>query len=434
MTAVLCSLAATAAVPGAAAVPRTSAASGASSASEAPGYAFAEGDRSVVGAAGTADAERLDPGETYRSTLPKSGKAYYRLELDATSSTYAAATAVPAPDASIAAVDGIRVSVQDSDGHACSYDSAIFGAARSPRPVTAWGAREVSPARTLCREPGTYYLVVERLGTAATAPRAWDLELAVFSESRPEKAGATRAPEVWNSASPAPLGDEPRERRGGAGFGSATAVGQGVWRADIVPGQTLFYKVPVDWGRQLYATADLGSASGGSGYAVGALVLSLYNPVRAQVEDVGVSYDGTQKSAALAPVPPVRYANRYDAGDAVGAMRFAGSYYLVVHLAAQVADRFGTGPFGLTLRVRVAGAGEAGPGYAGRSAPQGVFEVTAQDRAAAEGGAGRDTAMAALAAGGIGMGSVLLLGLGVWTAAARRKDAQTRARAQNPTA
>ncbi|MGX1544110.1 hypothetical protein [Streptomyces adustus] len=430
----MCCVAATAAAPGAAAATRTSAASAASSASAAPGYAFAEGARSVVGAAGTSDAGRLDPGETYRSTLPKSGKAYYRLELDDTSSAYASATAVPAPDASIAAVDGIRVSVQDSDGHACSYDSAIFGAARSPRPVTAWGAREVSPAKALCREPGTYYLVVERLGTKDIAPEAWDLELAVFSEPGLEKTGATRAPEVWNSASPAPLGEEPRERQGGAGFGSATAVGQGVWRADIVPGQTLFYKVPVDWGRQLYATADLGSASGGSGYAVGALVLSLYNPVRAQVEDVGVSYDGTQKSAALAPVPPVRYVNRYDVTDAVGAMRFAGSYYLVVHLAAQVADRFGAGPFGLTLRVRVGGAGEAGPGYAGRSAPQGVFEVTAQDRAAADGDAGRSTAMTALAAGGIGTGSVLLLGLGVWTAAARRRDAQTRVSAQNPTA
>lgn len=425
-------MSAVAAVPGAAAATRTSSASSASSAS--PGYAFADGDRTVVGAGGTADAGRLDAGETYRSTLGESGKTYYRLELDDTSSVYASATAVPAPDASIGAVDGIRVSVQDSDGHACSYDSATFGAARSPRPVTAWGAREVSPAKALCRQPGTYYLLVERLGTTDTAPGVWDLELAVFSEPRPEKAGATRAPEVWNSTSPAPLADEPHERQGGAGFGSATAVDQGVWRSDIVPGQTLFYKVPVDWGQQLYATADLGSASGGSGYAVGALVLSLHNPVRAQVEDVGVSYDGKQKSAALAPVPPVRYVNRYDPTDAVGAVRFAGSYYLVVHLAAQVADRFGAGPFGLTLRVRVGGAGEAGPGYAGRSAPQGVFEVTERDRAAADGAPGRSTAMAALAAGGIGTGSVLLLGLGLWTAAARRRDAQTRASAQNPTA
>ncbi|MFF4832408.1 hypothetical protein [Streptomyces sp. NPDC001315] len=415
-----------------------SAGSASASSASASGYAFAADARTVTGATSTADAARLDPGETYRSTLPRSGKVYYRLELDATSSAYASATAVPAPDAAISAVDGIRVSVQDSDSHSCSYDSAIFGAARSPHPIAAWGAREVSPAKTLCQEAGTYYVVVERIGTTGSSPQDWGLELAAFSEPPLEKAGATSAPEAWSSASPAPLADEPEGRKGGAGFDTATTVEQGAWRSDIAPGQTLFYKVPVHWGRQLYATADLGSASKGSGYAVGALVLSLYNPVRAHVEDVGTNYDGSQKSATLAPLPPVRYANRYDVADAVSTMRFAGSYYLVVHLAAQVADRFGEGPFGLTLRVGVGGAGEPGPGYAGQSLPRGVFDVTAGDRAASGGAAGGDTVMKAVAVGGIGTGSVLLLVLGMWTATARRRAAreiaQMRVNAQKPTA
>lgn len=58
-------------------------------------------------------------------------------------------------------------------------------------------------------------------------------------------------------------------------------------------------------------------------------------------------------------------------------MRFAGSYYLVVHLAAQVADGFGEGPFGLTLRVRVAGTARSGPAYTGRPTPSDVFTVPA---------------------------------------------------------
>lgn len=410
------------------------AAPAAASAASAPGYAFAADARTVPGATSTTDAARLDPGRTYRSALPGSGKIYYRLELDATSNAYVAATAVPAPDAGIASVDGIRVTVQDADSHTCSSDSTIFGASRSPHPLAAWGAREASPATTLCRRAGTYYVVVERLGTAGSGPRDWDLELAAFAEPRLARTGASRAPEVWNSASPEPLGDDPQNRAGGAGFGTATTVRQGVWRADIVPGQTLFYRVPVDWGRQLYATADLGSASEGSGYAVGALVMSLYNPVRAHVEDAATNYDGSQKSVALAPVPPVRYANRYDLTDAVSTMRFAGSYYLVVHLAAQVAEPFGAGPFGLTLRVRVGGAGESAPGYAGQSAPRGVFDVTAADRAAGDGSGGADTALRAVAVGGIGTGSVLLLVLGVWTVTARRRDAQMRVNAQNPTA
>ncbi|WP_037674904.1 hypothetical protein [Streptomyces griseus] len=399
-------------------------------------YAFADDARTVRAATSTTDAEHLEPGSTYRSTLPGSGKIYYRLELDATSNAYVSATAVPRPGTTVAATDGLKVTVQDADSHTCSIESQSLGAARSPHPIAAWGAREVAPDKSLCQGAGTYYVVVERLDSPGASSEDWDLELLPVSEPPLRQAGRTDAPEAWDSAPPAPLSGEPVKRPGGAGFASATPVGQGVWQGDIQPGQTLFYAVPVDWGRQLHATAELGSTREGNGYAVAALEMSLYNPVRAHVEDVGVGYDGRQKSASLAPVPPVTYANRHAVGDQVGGMRFAGSYYLVVHLAAQVADRFGDGPFGLTLRVRLGGARASGPDYAGQPVPRDAFEVTAQERlAAAEGGtAGNDTAMRALAAGGIGTGTALLVLLAVWTATARRRtSAQTRVSAQNPT-
>ncbi len=79
----------------------------------------------------------------------------------------------------------------------------------------------------------------------------------------------------------------------------------------------------------------------------------------------------------------------------------------------------------MTLRVRVDGTAQAGPAYAGESAPKDVFEVTDEEReAAAEGvAAGDDTVMRAVAVGGIGTGSALLVGLGVWTLVARRRPA-----------
>ncbi|MFE1024712.1 hypothetical protein ACFW5I_09120 [Streptomyces sp. NPDC058818] len=392
-----------------------------------PGYAFAEDARRIEGASGTSDAVRLEPGATYRSSLPRSGTLYYRLELDAASDAYVSVTAVPGPDGEVTAVDGIRVSVQDAEGGSCSSDSATFGAARSLRPVTARGIREIAPGETRCQDPGTYYVTVERSRPQDSPPGAWDLELTAVSEPRPERAGATTAPDAWDSASPAPLTGAPERRPGGSGFAHATPVGQGVWRDGIRPGQTLFYKVPVDWGRQLYATAELGSSGDGSGYATSALHLALHNPVRGEVDDAARGYTGRPTSVALAPLPPVAYANRYATDAQAGAMRFAGSYYLVVHLAAQVADDFGDGPFGLTLRVRLGGAARTGPEYAGEPEPKGVFEVSAQDREAAPegGGGGDDLAMKAVAVGGIGTGSLLLVGLGVWTAAARRGPGRT---------
>ncbi|MET9678972.1 hypothetical protein [Streptomyces coeruleorubidus] len=412
-------------VPGQAAL----AAAGASGTAVSPSpYAFADDARSIEGARSTADAVRLTPGTAYKSSLPSSGKVSYRLQLDATSNAYVSVTAAPSPGSTVSLIDGLRVSVQDSDGTPCSSDTANFGAARSPHPIAAWGRREISPTTSLCREAGTYYVFVERVDPKGegSSPDAWDLELFATTEPRTAKTGPTRAPEVWNSASPQPLQGEGEDRRGGAGFAAATPLDQGVWRDDIRPGQTLFYEVPVDWGQQLQVTANLGSsASGGTGYTTDALDLALYNPARGPVAHVGVGYNGDQKSGSLPPLPPVEHANRHAVIGQVGAMRFAGSYYLVAHLSESVADSFGDGPFGMTLRVRVSGAAQGGPDYVGESRPKGVFEVSDEDReAAAEGvAAGDDTAMRVVAVGGIGTGSALLVGLGMWTVMARRRSA-----------
>ncbi|MFE0509262.1 hypothetical protein [Streptomyces sp. NPDC058964] len=418
---------------------------GSAVAAGAPGggtYAFAEDAHTVDGAKSTTDAVRLDPGKIYRSSITEGAELSYRLELDATTTAYVPVTVVPPADATVSATDGIRVSVQDADGTPCSYTSARFGAGLSPRPVTALGIREAG--KTLCQEAGTYYVLVQRLdatGSAgSTSPGAWGLEMAPVTEPRTTRAESTDAPEAWDSASPEAVTGDPGRRTGGAGFATARALETGVWRTSIAPGQTLFYKVPVDWGQQLYATAELGSSTSRGGYVSGALDLSLHNPVRGRVDDVARGYTGSQLTAAVAPLPPVEYRNRYAVRDDMRAMRFAGSYYLVVHLSGHMTDTFGKGPFGLTLRVRVAGTAHEGPAYAGTPGQHRLFEVTPQDReAAASGGTGGagggNPTMKAVAAGGIGTGTALLLLLAVWTVAARRRaGTQTRASAQKPTA
>jgi hypothetical protein len=419
--------------------------SGSAVAAGTPGgsaYDFAPGDRDVVGARSTTGAVALEPGRTYHSSIAQGAKLSYRLELDATTTAYVPVTLVPPANATVTASDGIRVSLQDADGTPCSYASARFGGGLSPRPVTALGVRE--SGKTLCKGAGIYYLLVERLDATGSgntvSPGAWDLELAPVTEPRLERAGATTAPEVWNSASPEALAGDPRSRGGGAGFATARGLEQGVWQTGIEPGQTLFYKVPVDWGQQLYATAELGSSSSDGGYVNGALDLAVHNPVRGRVDDVARGYTGSQTTATVSPLPPVEYRNRYAVAEDVRGMRFAGFYYLVVHLSAKTADTFGKGPYGLTLRVRVSGTAHSGPGYAGPPAQHKLFEVTRQDRRAAAAGAagesgGGDPAMRALAVAGLGTGTALLILLGVWTVVARRRaGAQIRVSAQKPTA
>jgi hypothetical protein len=452
---------AAAAVPGTVDARTTGQDAGAAADGTSGPYAFAEDATAVKGAADTTDSVRLAPGRTYKSSIGaagREGRLYYRLELDATSTAYVAVTAVPRPGATVSYSDGLKVSLQDGNSRDCSFSGTVhFGATRSPHPITAWASRETGARQYACRTTGTYYVVVERTGAGAVgttggaagssaAPPSsllpWDLELSAVSEPGLKTAsGSTSAPEVWNSASPDALTGTARSRSGGAGFSRAALLSEGVWKDAIRPGQTRFYKVPVDWGQRFYATADLGSSGSGDGYVGTALVMSLYNPVRGFVVDVGSGYDGSQRSAALTPLPPVAYENRYALNDHVSGMRFAGSYYLVVHLAAQVADGFGEGPFGLTLRVRVAGTARSGPAYTGRPTPSDVFTVPAggsgrttdaagDDSGASgsvgtggggSGGAGRSGTMKLVAAGGIGAGSLLMLTLGTWTLVARRR-------------
>lgn len=415
-------------------------------------YAYTPGAHPIGGATTTADAAALEPGTTYKSSIRQGDKVYYRLDLDATTTTYTSVTAVPPAGAAVSATDGIKVSVQDASGGSCSFASASFGAGDSPHPVTALASREVSPAKTLCRTAGTYYVVVERRDASGSSPDAWGLELWPVSEPPLKAASAspgtgTTTPAPWDSSSPAPVTGEARPRAGGAGYSGARALGRGVWRVGVRPGQTLFYKIPVDWGQQVSAQAELNDSTGGHGYVSGALDLALSNPARGPVTDAALGYSGARKAVALEPLPPVGYGNREAVLDQVSGMRFAGSYYLVVHLGTRMADSFGTGPFEVTLRVGLRGSPRSGPPYDGAPVPSGVFEVSARDREAAAAGAagtgavstgtdgtaahggGRTTAV--LAVGGIGGGTALLLGLGVWTALARRRAA---ARSSRPEA
>ncbi|OAH11850.1 hypothetical protein [Streptomyces jeddahensis] len=403
----------------------------AASASAATGtprsYAFDDDAARVEGASSNTDAEKLQAGSTYRSSLPRGDvKLYYRLQLDATSNAYVSVTAVPSPTAKVMYADGIKVSLEDGDGRTCSYNEEHFGAAESARPIAAWASRTIGPTESYCQEAAAYYVVVERTGTSPSTQEDWDLELQYVSEPALKQTGSTVPPEVWDSASPQPLDGEPEERKGGAGFSEARGLTQGVWKDDIEAGETLFYRVPVDWGQQLFATAELGSARGGTGYVGNALVTALYNPVRGFVVDTSTGYDGEQKSETLYPLPPVAYKNRYDTDDRVSGMRFAGWYYLVVHLNPEIADEYGEGSFGLTLRVTVRGAAQAEPEYAGSPQPADAFSVTDRDKDAAASGeteaeAERGDTMKLVAACSLGTGVALVLFLVGWTVVARRR-------------
>ncbi|QKW07775.1 hypothetical protein HUT18_16680 [Streptomyces sp. NA04227] len=447
-------------------------------------YVFAQGAPTVPGADGPDGARPLEAGGTYRSSLGPGAKAYYRVELDASSSTYISATALPPLGTELDYADGIRVSLQTDKGFDCSYERSRFGSLSSPRPLAATASRLIGPNEGTCQRAGTYYVMVERTGASA---EAWDLELQYASEPAlrgkapsPPATSAPASPEA--SASPSAATGTPRPRKGGTGFNDARALESGAWSDRITPGATLFYRVPVEWGQRLGAGASLapsdeepgsgtgsatgsgtgassgagsgspsGSGAGGAGgtgdYVSSALELALYNPVRGTVDRTDTSYNGTPKEASLAPLPPVAYGNRFAAAnEEMTGARFAGWYYLAVHLNSEVAGLTGGKPLDLTLRLSVTGQPQEGPEYAGVPRPAGTFGVTAEDQEEAANGSSADsgadgrttddgktlstTAATAVAAGGLGTGTLLVAVLALWTLVARRAAARAERREQ----
>ncbi|MFF2780446.1 hypothetical protein ACFVU3_36775 [Streptomyces sp. NPDC058052] len=390
-----------------------------------PPYAFDPAAQRVQGAASSADAAPLEPGRTYRDTLKKDGKVYYRLNLDTTKNSYVSAVAVPKPGGKAAYGDGFRIAIQDGSGSECGYQEVNFAAGDYVRPLTGYARRIVHPDVSGCQDAGTYYVLVERESDAASTPDDWELEIQHVNEPLLSKIGPDKLPESWPSGTPAPPAGGPRERQGGAGFHTAVSLQDGEWRADVRPGQTLFWRVPVDWGQQLFATAELGSSAAGDELVSNALALGLDNPARGFVDLQTLSYSGKPATTALAPQRPVAHENRSSYETATSGMRFAGWYYLTATLSPEIAQEYGDEPLPLTLRVTVRGEKKPGPGYAG---DPGVFQVTDDDRqAAANGATGAEAAkggtMVVLAAGGLGLGTVLLVGLGAWTLLARRRAA-----------
>ncbi|MEU2247602.1 hypothetical protein [Streptomyces sp. NPDC019224] len=394
-------------------------------------YTFDPDAQSIAGEDISAEAAELKPDVVYKSAISGKQKLYYRLNLDAKANAYVSAVVVPKGGGKVTYGDGVTVSIRDSSDDECSSQNALFGSAQYPRPIAAYASRVVSED-SLCQEAGTYYLLVERESKETSDQGEWDLELRYVSE--PELAhassGPTEAPTVWPSASPPPpTRAEDNTRHGGAGYYDATSLESGEWKDRIEPGQTLFYRIPVDWGQQIFATAGLSnSTSAKNPYVSSALAVSLDNPAMGHVDEVSpMSYAGKPSSVSFDPLPPVAYENRYDSSDDVSAMRFAGWYYLSVSLSPAVAEAYGAKPITLTLQISVKGEAGKTP-YKGDA---GIFAVTQGDKdAAREGQSGAQAAAGAdngtmklVAAAGIGAGTVLVLWMGVWTLTARRRAA-----------
>ncbi|WP_069813579.1 hypothetical protein [Streptomyces sp. TP-A0874] len=403
---------------------------------EPPAYRTAEGAESVRGADNSADADELKPG-LYTDSIGPGEERYYSVTLDAESSAFLSAVAVPEPGGKVSYGDGIEVVLQDTDGQTCERGSRSFGSVSQPHPIATYASRTIEK-NGRCQEAGPYNVILKRQTAATSDPGRWRVEIRYMSEPG-VTGGSLRAPSKggWSTEPPPPPAEKARKSSGGTGFNDAPALDSGVWRDELLPGQTRFYRLPVDWGQQFTVRAELANArmSEDHGFAASGLGVEVYNPARGFVASQTRSYDGKQAAARVGPGAPVAYDNRYDYGREVSALRFAGWYYVAVSLRPEVAE-FAEGSVPLTLRLNIDGEPGSGPKYAGDAAAAGFGNdsepVEEGDRKTAAGESGRDRTMKLVAAAGLGTGTVLVIGLGVWALLARRRGAAGRQPDRSP--
>ncbi|MFF5447496.1 hypothetical protein [Streptomyces sp. NPDC012888] len=413
------------------AVPGTANAAYAADPAPGPAYRTGPGSTKVQGGANSAVGPVLEAGRFYEDTLAPEQERFYQVVLDDASSVYVSAVARPDPKSTVAYGDGIELTLLDTGHQPCTSTEGADFSSEQARPVADVAVRRLEEDGK-CQQAGTYYVKLTRESGKESDRAPWPVELHLMRE--PKLAGSNApqtAPSAWPSAPvPAPS-DQRVVRRGGGGFNDARALDTGVWGDTVHPGQTLFYRVPVDWGQQLSVSTELtgGKLTQSSGYAGNGLVTAVWNPARGPVTSVSESYDGKAAKVDVGPLAPVAYENRFADARAARPMRVAGWYYLSVTVDKKVGEFTAQDvPLQLTMRVKVSGTAGPGPSYAGSLAEAG-FGVSGADRAAAqEGLTGPEAAeaadtrslMAVVAATGFGTGTLLLAGLGGWIWLARR--------------
>ncbi|GGT52569.1 hypothetical protein [Streptomyces purpureus] len=377
---------------------------------DVPAYRMARDAQPVSGATSSGEGPLLKGPGTYTDTAVTGQKKYYRVRLDGTSNVYLSAVLAPLPGTEVGVLDGVRISLAKTDGTPCSEGTTLGFLGESARPIADYVSRRIEPGRS-CQKAGEYLLEVEGRGRSRTVPQRWPMELTYKAEP-PLKPGSAvpTAPTGWSTEPPAPAGGEPRRITGGTGFNDAAAVEGGVWRDEMRPGESRFYRVPVAWGRQLFVNAQLANLPGADRFAaINGFRVELYNPARGLVESKKDNYTGKPASVGFGTAPAA-YANRTEGGsEAARAMRFEGWYYVQVSL-----DRTVPGAVPLTLDISVKGEGGAGPVYDGDAEAAG-FALGDEARDAG------DPAMKAFGLTGIGLGTALVAGLAAWWLLARRR-------------
>lgn len=322
----------------------------------------------VNGAEDASDAPTLQAGSQYVDEFTAE-PLHYRIprEMDR-SSLHVGLTTKNDPENS----DFARIRLETEDGERCS-EGRMLGESYSTRNFLRTAQAVTVPDSSLDEDPCTddeeLILVVEFYdemnSELDSVGQAFELLIAEEPEAEnaqdlPEEADFRTEP--WQDMDRETDGAEPVV--GGSSFNDATPLEPGTtYDGDILPGETLVFQVPVQWGERLQAEAYFEEPQGelrervGS---VGSIGLTAMSPLRGVIGSNVGYFPSTSSVEYQVTTPEVRWNNR-DANNVTseGAnTSLDGHYYLVLAAdESEDGDSFAI-PFALTVDT----FGEAGEG------------------------------------------------------------------------
>lgn len=341
----------------------------------------------ITGTPSPAGAPALKPGQ-YVDTLRADEQKFYAVDFADGVTPYLAATVIrplgtvidPATGRTKVFTDAVDLHLLGASGVDCgdNRDSNVLGDWVGPTTSVAmpgrvgrrWDGRFSGPYDSSCGLPGRYVLSVGREQDDDLPNVELPIEI-VFLAEPPLKTDVSVLPAPQPTAAAVPVTPDitaaPQQVIGGGSYGAAAKLsGSGTFTDTIRPGETLFYRVKLDWGQRLgYAVrfrADKDTLDSGVG-----IDSWMGNPARVEV-------GGAKDSAYYGPsiedgevlsggtLVPVAYRNRESDDDAVSRLSLAGYYYLIV--AVDNTDNAATPDVHLDIAVRVDGQPRGGPSQA----------------------------------------------------------------------
>ncbi|TDC81867.1 VWA domain-containing protein, partial [Actinomadura sp. 7K507] len=314
----------------------------------------------INGGSDTSSAPPAGPG-LHLDQIGENESKYYAIDVPKGYTARATATAVYNDEGGTSDTEKLSARVLDRGGKRCRgrytftrKDLRVGSAHRTWKPTGSMGGS--------CSEPGKFHFKVERRKLSGGVDGPVPVELMVMLEPPVGEGG--KGAERGDRVSFQQPGGPPEEAVGGGSFNTAALLnGSGQYTDTLLPGETIFYRVDLDWGQAMAhrvrlpagPPADLTTQTFSFGPNRSMLYKSGNDPYRGEATQI-------EPSRTLRPV---RYLNR-DLMSTIGAddeQAIPGAYYIAVQLAD---PRGASGaPVPVNLDVSVQGKAEQGPAYVG---------------------------------------------------------------------